>query len=567
MLTPRQKQVFEYIKKFAKKKGHFPIQKEIGKHFRLVKSTVHQHIETLKEKGYLNNQARAIEITENKKPSDLVEIPLLGTIAAGEPIEAIEEKETIEVPKSQLSKSGEHFALKVRGDSMIDDGIFNGDVVVIRKQPTAENGETVVALMDDNEVTLKKIYKEKDRFRLQPANPSLKPFFTKELIVQGKVISVIRNYESNIYISSEPLVSTEEIKNIYKEPLTLFRGEDISKFPSTRFQGSKTKLVDWVWDNTKNLEFETVVDLFGGTGSVGYMFKQKGKRVFYNDYLKFNYLTGVALIENYNKKLTNDDLEFILSKHKNDKYPNFIQTTFKNIYYTDEENRWLDIVSTNIGKIKDKYKQALAYFSLFQSCIIKRPYNLFHRKNLYIRKADVKRSFGNKTTWDRPFKEHFLNFAKEINQAIFDNGKRNMAFSQDAFDFNKQADLIYIDTPYISNKGVGVDYIDFYHFLEGICDYKNWINHIDYNSKHRKFKNKKSIWTDRNLIYNAFDKIFEKFQNNILVVSYRSDGIPSVEEIVSLLKKYKKNISIKQKAYKYALNHHKTYEVLFIATD
>jgi len=421
--------------------------------------------------------------------------------------------------------------------------------------------------MDDNEVTLKKIYKEKDRFRLQPANPSLKPFFTKELIVQGKVISVIRNYESNIYISSEPLVSTEEIKNIYKEPLTLFRGEDISKFPSTRFQGSKTKLVDWVWDNTKNLEFETVVDLFGGTGSVGYMFKQKGKRVFYNDYLKFNYLTGVALIENYNKKLTNDDLEFILSKHKNDKYPNFIQTTFKNIYYTDEENRWLDIVSTNIGKIKDKYKQALAYFSLFQSCIIKRPYNLFHRKNLYIRKADVKRSFGNKTTWDRPFKEHFLNFAKEINQAIFDNGKRNMAFSQDAFDFNKQADLIYIDTPYISNKGVGVDYIDFYHFLEGICDYKNWINHIDYNSKHRKFKNKKSIWTDRNLIYNAFDKIFEKFQNNILVVSYRSDGIPSVEEIVSLLKKYKKNISIKQKAYKYALNHHKTYEVLFIATD
>ena len=212
MLTPRQKQVFEYIKKFAKKKGHFPIQKEIGKHFRLVKSTVHQHIETLKEKGYLNNQARAIEITENKKPSDLVEIPLLGTIAAGEPIEAIEEKETIEVPKSQLSKSGEHFALKVRGDSMIDDGIFNGDVVVIRKQPTAENGETVVALMDDNEVTLKKIYKEKDRFRLQPANPSLKPFFTKELIVQGKVISVIRNYESNIYISSEPLVSTEEIK-------------------------------------------------------------------------------------------------------------------------------------------------------------------------------------------------------------------------------------------------------------------------------------------------------------------------------------------------------------------
>ncbi|NCO24993.1 transcriptional repressor LexA [Candidatus Parcubacteria bacterium] len=567
MLTQKQKQIFEYIKKYIKKKGCSPTQKEIGKHFGLVKSTVHQHIEILKEKGVLNNQTRAIEIAKNKKPSILVNIPLLGTIAAGEPIEAIEDKETIEVPKSQLSKSGEHFALRVRGDSMIDEGIFDGDIVVIRKQPDAENGETVVALINDNEVTLKKIYKEKGRFRLQPANPSLKPFFTKELIVQGKVISIIRNYENNIYISSELLASSGEIKNIYKEPLTLFRGEDISKFPSTRFQGSKTKLVNWIWDNTKNLEFETMVDLFGGTGSVGYMFKQKGKRVFYNDYLKFNYLTGVALIENSDTKLTDDDLGFILAKHKNVKYPDFIQRTFKNIYYTDEENRWLDIVSTNIGKVKDKYKQALAYFSLFQSCIIKRPYNLFHRKNLYIRKANVERSFGNKTTWDKPFREHFLNFAKEVNEAIFDNGKKNIALNQDAFDFNRKADLIYIDTPYISNRGIGVDYIDFYHFLEGLCDYNNWINHVDYDSKHRKFKNKKSIWTDRNLIYNAFNKIFEKFQNNTLVISYRSDGIPSVEEIVSLLKKYKKNISIKQRAYKYALNHHKTYEVLFIATD
>lgn len=569
MLTPKQKQIFEYIKKYVKQKGYSPTQKEIGKRFGLVKSTVHQHIENLKERGYLNklyHQARAIEISKNDK-SDLVKIPLLGIIAAGEPIEAIENPETIKVSRSQLSKSGEHYALKVEGNSMIDDGIFDGDVVVIRKQSTAENGETVVALMNENEVTLKKIYREKDRFRLQPANPSLKPFFTKELIVQGKVISIIRNYESNVYISSEPLVSSGEIENIYKEPLTLFQDKDVPKFPSTRFQGSKTKLVNWIWDNTKNLEFETMVDLFGGTGSVGYMFKQKGKKVFYNDYLKFNYLTGLALIENSDTKLTDDDLGFILAKHNNVKYPDFIQRTFKNIYYTDEENRWLDIVSTNIGKVKDKYKQAVAYFSLFQSCIIKRPYNLFHRKNLYIRKANVERSFGNKTTWDKPFKEHFLNFAKEANQAVFDNGKRNIALNQDAFDFNKKADLIYIDTPYISSGGIGVNYIDFYHFLEGLCDYNNWINHIDFNSKHRKFKNKKSIWTDRNLIYNAFDRVFEKFQNNILVVSYRSDGIPSIEEIVSLLKKYKKNISIKQRAYKYALNHHKTYEVLFIATD
>ena len=198
MLTPKQKKIFEYIKKYLKEKDYSPSLEEIGKRFGLVKSTVHQHVEESKEKGYLNkieNQPRSIEINKKQKISDLVAIPLLGTIAAGEPIEAIEDKETVEVPKSQLSKSGEHFALRVRGNSMIDEGIFDGDTVIIRKQPDAENGETVVALINDNEVTLKKVYKEKGKFRLQPANLNLKPIYTKDLIIQGKVTSIVRNFK------------------------------------------------------------------------------------------------------------------------------------------------------------------------------------------------------------------------------------------------------------------------------------------------------------------------------------------------------------------------------------
>ena len=199
MITKRQKQILDYITKYIKRNEYAPSLDETRRHFRLSSiATVHQHIEALKEKGYLRkieNQPRSIELNQKKKVSDLVAIPLLGTIAAGEPIEAIENKETIEVPKSQPSKSGEHFALQVRGNSMIDEGIFDGDTVIIRKQPDAENGETVVALISGNEVTLKKIYKEKGRFRLQPANPSLKPIYTKELIIQGKVLRVIRNFE------------------------------------------------------------------------------------------------------------------------------------------------------------------------------------------------------------------------------------------------------------------------------------------------------------------------------------------------------------------------------------
>jgi SOS regulatory protein LexA len=199
MLTRRQKQILDYIKKYLKENDYAPSLEETRRHFRLSSiATIHQHIETLREKGYLKkieNQPRSIELNKKRRISDLISIPLLGTIAAGEPIEAIEDKETIEVPKSQLSKSGEHFALRVSGDSMIDEGIFNGDTIVIRKQPTAENGETVVALLNGNEVTLKKIYKERNGFRLQPANPNLKPIFTKELEVQGKVVSVIRSFE------------------------------------------------------------------------------------------------------------------------------------------------------------------------------------------------------------------------------------------------------------------------------------------------------------------------------------------------------------------------------------
>jgi len=219
MLTKRQKQILGYITKFIKKNDYAPSLEEIKEHFKLSSvATVHQHIETLKEKGVLKkieNQPRSIELNNKRKELGLITIPLLGTIAAGQPIEAIKEKETIKVQKNLLSKSGEHYALKVQGNSMIDEGIFDGDTVIIRKQPDAENGETVVALINGDEVTLKKIYKEKGGFRLQPANPDIKPIFTKELTVQGKVISVIRNFEELKESIKSP--ETKELENLYPD--------------------------------------------------------------------------------------------------------------------------------------------------------------------------------------------------------------------------------------------------------------------------------------------------------------------------------------------------------------
>ncbi|KJR42907.1 DNA adenine methylase [Candidatus Magnetoovum chiemensis] len=336
--------------------------------------------------------------------------------------------------------------------------------------------------------------------------------------------------------------------------------------PSTRYQGSKYKILKWIDYWTKNLNFTSVLDAFGGTGCVGYMFKKNKKQVFYNDALTFNYYIGLALIENKNITLTYDDLDLILKKDLSLKYPSFIYDTFHDIYFTDEENKWLDIVITNIRRITDKYKQALAYYALFQSCIIKRPYNLFHRKNLYIRTAQVKRSFGNKKTWDTPFKEHFLKFADEANNAVFDNHRENKAFHLDIFDWDiPKADLVYIDTPYISKKGVGVDYSDFYHFLEGMVFYDQWYNLIDERSKHKKIKNGNSQWCNKYEIHEAFEQLFDKFKGSILVVSYRDDGTPTITELVNMLNKHKQLVEVKTLDYKYVLSSEISKEVLIIA--
>jgi adenine-specific DNA methylase len=336
-------------------------------------------------------------------------------------------------------------------------------------------------------------------------------------------------------------------------------------FPSTRYQGSKSKLINWIKYYTQNLNYDSVLDAFGGTGCVAHMYKQLGKSVYYNDILRFNYYIGVALIENKSIILDEKDLLFIIKKDPNIIYPYFISNNFKDIYFTDNENKWLDVVVTNIRRMSNKYKQALAYYALFQACIIKRPYNLFHRKNLYIRLADVKRGFGNKITWDTSFEDHFRKFVDEGNSAIFDNGKKNMAFNCDIFDLDIEADLVYIDTPYISSKGIGVNYFDFYHFLEGIVVYDQWENMIDEKSKHKKIKNGKNEWCNKGEIHQAFERLFNKYKDSILVVSYRDDGTPSINELINMMGKHKRSIEVKKFDYKYVLSNGNSKEALIIA--
>lgn len=339
----------------------------------------------------------------------------------------------------------------------------------------------------------------------------------------------------------------------------------LHQFPSTRYQGSKAKLVNWIWEQIKGLEFHSCLDAFGGTGVVAYKLKEEGKQVTYNDLLRFNYHFGYALIENADVQLEQSELDWLLTRHKTD-YPSFVEDNFHDIYFTDEENRWIDQTVSNIRRLENPFKQSLAFFALAQACIVKRPYNLFHRKNLYIRFADVERSFGNKASWDKPFDEWFLAFVEEANQAIFDNEQANKALNQDALSIPNQFDLVYIDPPYISKKGLATDYRDFYHFLEGLTIYDEWPQELDNASKHRRLKRQQSQWTDKTQIYHAFDALFAHFADSILVVSYRSDGIPSQAELVHLMKQYKHEIRIAHYGqYQYALStNEKSEEILLI---
>lgn len=340
------------------------------------------------------------------------------------------------------------------------------------------------------------------------------------------------------------------------------------KFPSTRFQGSKIKLADWILDIFNSLDFESALDAFGGSGCIAYHLKKIGKRVHYNDILKFNYQIGLALIENDETTISRDDIRYILAEHKQIKYKDIIQRHFKKIFYLDEENEWLDRVACNIHSITNKYKRALAFFALFQACIIKRPFNLFHRNNLYLRTSDVERSFGNKVTWDKPFDEYFVKFANEGNEAVFSNAHKNIASCEDVFDLMCDTDLVYIDTPYLSQKGIGVDYLDFYHFLEGITDYHHWESKLDHDKKHKPLFHQRPAWSDKDRISDAFKQLFYKFRKQIIVVSYRSDGIPTISDLEFMLKRVKSNVAVHFKNnYRYVLSKNvQTSEVLLIGT-
>ena len=200
MLTKKQHALLQFIKDFIEKYGYAPTYREIAQHFNLHSvATVHKHIKALAAREKIKkqyNHKRSLELVEPETILRVVELPLLGFIAAGKPIEAIQVDESFQLPESMVNGK-EAYVLKVRGDSMIEEHIQDGDYVIIEKRNYAQNGEMIVALLHDSEVTLKRIYFENNKVRLQPGNPSLSPLIIEPdaLQIQGIVIGIMRKYK------------------------------------------------------------------------------------------------------------------------------------------------------------------------------------------------------------------------------------------------------------------------------------------------------------------------------------------------------------------------------------
>lgn len=262
MITKRQKEVLDFVTKYQKSKGYASSLDEIRKKFKFASvSTAHFHVSKLRDLGYLSkeeNKPRSIDVVSRR---GMVKIPLLGTIAAGTPLTLFDvPQETIAVPKSKIPSSSKVYALKVVGNSMIDENINDGDIILVRHQETAENGQKVVALIDNQEATLKKFYKERGHIRLQPANKNMEPIILRsgrDIAIQGIVLDVIRD----ISISDDVLLNTSVKQtgySIYNEVAKRRTKQNTLPNLYPRLPDKKFDIIyaDPPWDYNGKLQFD-----------------------------------------------------------------------------------------------------------------------------------------------------------------------------------------------------------------------------------------------------------------------------------------------------------------------
>lgn len=343
----------------------------------------------------------------------------------------------------------------------------------------------------------------------------------------------------------------------------------IARFPKTRYYGSKRRLLGWIYHALKDLSFNTVLDGFGGTASVSLLFKTMGKQVIFHDGLLCNTIAAQALLAD--KMPFAEIAEAYGFIEKISSRTGFISKTFSGMYYTDEENRWLDGAANEIYQLADPIKRSFYLYCLFQACLKKRPFNLFHRANLNLRlNRNVIRSFGNWVTWEKPFSELMKVSLQDI-QEVIKPAKQFVKILPhgDIARLDAGYDLVYLDPPYVGASGMSDDYLKRYHFLEGLSQYNEWEFAINESSSIKSFKPIPYInaWQNKREFQEKLFNLINKQNRSIVVLSYLADAYPSEEIIAEHFRKNFRNVSILRKDFSHALAKEKKIELLFIGSN
>lgn len=365
--------------------------------------------------------------------------------------------------------------------------------------------------------------------------------FERDIISTKRYISChgTRRHGEDVIVSIPP----RQLFNIRLVPAPL--PAQMEKYPPTRFMGSKNKLLKDIWSVASQFKFKTAIDLFSGSGVVSYLFKTHGKQVISNDYLSMSSTFTKAMIENSSIRLSHCEAESLLKAPRRI-VDDFVQKTFKDLYFTDEDNFLIDVLRTNIKAVKNRFKKAIAMSALMRACLKKRPRGIF----TYV---------GNRYDDGRKdlrmtFREQFLEAVEMVNASVFDNGQENASLHGDAMTVRSQDNcLVYIDPPYYSPFSDN-EYVRRYHFLEGLA--RDWQGvEIQHHTTTKKFKAYPTPFSSRKGAAEAFDLLFRKFKNNILIVSYSSNSQPTLDEIVAMMAKYKSRVEVVPVDYKYSFGN------------
>lgn len=310
--------------------------------------------------------------------------------------------------------------------------------------------------------------------------------------------------------------------------------------------GSKHRLLPWIHEVVSDIPFDRALDAFSGSGCVGYLFKAMGKEVISNDFLRFPSVIATATVENATTTISPAVLERLLAPAP---HGDFIQRTFRDVFFTRADLGFLDRVSANVARVRNPYVKAVALAALVRSCIKLQPRGVFTVAGSRNRYDDGRRDLH------IPLEQHFREQVVVYNGCVFDNGRHNRATNADVFDVEpKHFDLVYLDPPYVPRADDNC-YMKRYHFVEGLVSY--WRDaEILYDTKVRKLAKPFTPFSYRRTAVGAFAALFARFQHSAVVLSYSSNGYPDLSALLALLREYKDHVEVHSRPHRYHFGTH-----------